>query len=104
MGRLTKLVILVSQHLAKGHIRESDLEPGLDRNRAKSTNSAHKRSIDDEFGRYLIIEHNDILCARCRLTKFVILVSQRLAKGHTRESDLEPRLHINRAKSTNLAH
>ena len=72
-GRLTKIVILASQRLTKGHTRESDLESCLYKNRAESTDSAHKRTRDGAFGSYLIYEHNDILCARGRLTKIVIL-------------------------------
>jgi len=68
-GRLTKFVIFVSKRLANGHTREYVLEPCLDRNRAESTNLAHKRSKDDSFGRYLNTEHNDIVFARGRLTK-----------------------------------
>ena len=60
-------------------------------------NSAHKRSRDGAFGRYMITEHKDILFASGRLTYFVFLVSQRLVKGHTRASDLEPRLDRDRA-------
>ena len=58
-GRLTNFVFFASQRLAKGHTRASDLEPHLHRKRAKSTNSAYKRTKDYAFGSYIKIEHND---------------------------------------------